>query len=213
MAKMDWRRNDYTGRNREPAVTPPPGKKGCWSHIKREPVRYYTAAEIEAWTPAPLKARIMVPAPTPAEDVSKFRDGITDLVAKAGPACAITLGFHRATTPADAILKTRRLHAMLERAALGTAWLKRVDERSSYIAVLEHVDTNLHVHLALTCGAKHLACIETAIGAAWKKLVPSGTVTLKPVFDAAGWGSYMAKEITLDTADHLFISEGTSRPT
>ena len=213
MANMDWRRNNHMGRTREPAVTPPPGKKGCWSHTKREPVRHYTAAEIGAWTPAPLKARITVPAPAPAEDVLKFRDGITDLVAKAGPAYAITLGFHRDTTPADAIQKTRRLHAMLERAALGTAWLKRVDERSSYIAVLEHVDTNLHVHLALTCGAKHLACIETAVGGAWKKLVPSGTIKLKPVFDAAGWGSYMAKEITLDTADHLFISAGTSRPT
>lgn len=213
MAKMDWQRNKHLGREREPAVPPPPGKKGCWSHKKREPVRYYSAAEIEAWTPAPLKTRTTVVASPPADDVLKFREGITDLVAQAGPAYAITLGFHRDTTPADAILKTRRLHAMLERAALGTAWLKRVDERSSYIAVLEHVDTNLHVHLALTCGDKHLACIETVVKTAWKRLVPSGTVKLKPVFDAAGWGSYMAKEITLDTADHLFISEGTSRPT
>lgn len=49
MAKMDWRRNKHTGRDREPAVTPPPGKKGGWSHIKREPVRTFSAAEIADW--------------------------------------------------------------------------------------------------------------------------------------------------------------------
>lgn len=212
MAKIDWQRSKHLGRAREPAVPPPPAKKGCGSHIKREPVRVYTAAEIAAWTPTQLKTRTNVKA-SPTDEVLKLRAGITDLVAKACPTFAITLAFHRDTTPADAIRKTRLLHAMLERAALGTAWLKRVDERSSYIAVIEHVDTNLHVHLALTSGDKHRACIETAIKIAWKKLVCSGTVKLKPVFDAAGWGSYMAKEITPDTADHLFISEGTSRPT
>ena len=53
MAKMDWRRNKHAGRDREPAVTPPPGKKGCWSHIKREPVRTFTVAEIAAWESRP----------------------------------------------------------------------------------------------------------------------------------------------------------------
>lgn len=49
MAKIDWRRNRHRGRDQEPAVTPPLRKKGCWSHIKREPVRTYTMAEITAW--------------------------------------------------------------------------------------------------------------------------------------------------------------------
>ncbi len=49
MAKMDWQRNKHAGRAREAAFAPPPAKKGCWSHIKREPVRNYTPAEIAAW--------------------------------------------------------------------------------------------------------------------------------------------------------------------
>jgi hypothetical protein len=49
MAKMDWRRNKHSGRAREAAFAPPPAKKGCWSHIKREPVRTFTAAEIADW--------------------------------------------------------------------------------------------------------------------------------------------------------------------
>jgi hypothetical protein len=49
MANLNWQRNKHLGRGREPAFAPPPAKKGCWSHIKREPVLTYTAAEIAAW--------------------------------------------------------------------------------------------------------------------------------------------------------------------
>lgn len=52
MAKMDWQRNKHAGRAREAAFAPPPAKQGCWSHIKREPVRTFTAAEIAAWDSA-----------------------------------------------------------------------------------------------------------------------------------------------------------------
>lgn len=49
MAKMDWQRNKHVGRAREAAFAPPPANKGCWSHIPREPVRTFTAAEIAVW--------------------------------------------------------------------------------------------------------------------------------------------------------------------
>lgn len=52
MAKMDWQRNKHTGRAREAAFQPPPAKKGCWSHIKREEVKTFTAAEVAAWESA-----------------------------------------------------------------------------------------------------------------------------------------------------------------
>lgn len=49
MAKLDWQRNKHAGPAQEPAFAPPPARPGCWSHIKREPVRSYTPAEIAAW--------------------------------------------------------------------------------------------------------------------------------------------------------------------
>lgn len=52
MAKMDWQRNKHAGRAREAASKPLPAKKGGWSHIKREPVRTFTVAEIAAWDSA-----------------------------------------------------------------------------------------------------------------------------------------------------------------
>lgn len=52
MAKMNWQRNKHAARAREAVFTPPPAKKGCWSHIKREDVKIFTSAEIAAWTSA-----------------------------------------------------------------------------------------------------------------------------------------------------------------
>lgn len=52
MAKMDWQRNKHAGRAREAAFAPPPAKKGCWSHIKREDVKTFTSTEIAAWISA-----------------------------------------------------------------------------------------------------------------------------------------------------------------
>jgi len=49
MANLNWQRNKHLGRGREPAAATPPGKKGGWTHIKREPVRTFTPAEIAAW--------------------------------------------------------------------------------------------------------------------------------------------------------------------
>lgn len=213
MARMDWRRTSRVGRLTEAANPAPPPKTGCWSHVKREPVRKLTPAEIAAWTPTPPKAGRANFATPVADKVREYRAGIMDLVADTAPNYAITLAFNRDTTPADAIRRTRLLHAMLDRAALGRNWRERVSERSSYIAVMEHVEKNLHVHLALVCSDKHRGCIEAAAKAAWQKLVPDGSVVLKPTTDAAGWGSYMAKEITPETSDHLFASERASRPT
>ena len=52
MAKMDWQRHKHMGRPREAAFAPPPAKKGSWSHIKREEVKTFTAAEVAAWESA-----------------------------------------------------------------------------------------------------------------------------------------------------------------
>ncbi|MGV9008067.1 hypothetical protein [Brevundimonas sp.] len=158
----------------------------------------------------PERRRAMIP---PSVKTIAYRASIIELVDQLNPALAITLAFNRDTSPADAIRKTRLFHAMLDRAALGTFWLKRADERSSYIAVIEHAEKNLHVHLALTCGDKHLACVEAAATAAWRKLVPGGSVDIQPAYDVSGWGRYLSKEITPQTSDHLFLSETASRPT
>ena len=149
----------------------------------------------------------------PAVKTLNYRASMIELIDRLKPALAITLAFHRKTSPADAVRITRLFHAMLDHAALGRNWLNRTDERSSYIAVIEHLDTNLHVHLAMTCGDKHLACVHEAATAVWRKLVPGGTIDIQPAYDVPGWGRYLSKEITPWTSDNMFLSEAASRQT
>ena len=85
-------------------------------------------------------------------------------------------------------------------------WAKRVDDRSIYVAVIEHADSNLHIHLALSCAPEHVDQIASAVGGIWKKMVPTGSVKVEDAYDAPGWGQYIAKAITPQTCDLLLTS-------
>ncbi|MBO9500974.1 hypothetical protein [Brevundimonas sp. A19_0] len=142
----------------------------------------------------------------PAVTTVAYRASITDLVAQLKPALAITLAFNRDTTPAGAAQDLKHLHARLDRLVLGRLWAKRVDDRSIYLAVIEHVDTNLHIHLALSCAPEFVDQIAAAVGGIWKSMVPTGSVKVRDAYDAAGWGRYISKAITPGTCDLLLTS-------
>lgn len=142
----------------------------------------------------------------PAVRTVEYRASIVDLVERLNPALAITLAFNRDTTAAGAAEDLKHLHARLDRMVLGRAWAKRACDRSTYVAVVEHADSNLHIHLALSCAAEHVDQIAAAVGGIWKEMIPSGSVKVRDAYDAAGWGRYISKAITPGTCDLLLTS-------
>lgn len=142
----------------------------------------------------------------PAVRTIKFRASIIDLVQQLKPTLAITLAFNRDTTPAGAAEDLKHLHARLDRLVLGRLWAKRVDDRSIYVAVIEHVDTNLHIHLALSCAPEFVEQIAAAVEGIWKEMIPTGSVKVRDAYDAPGWGRYISKAITPGTSDLLLTS-------
>ena len=68
------------------------------------------------------------------------------------------------------------------------------------------VDTNLPIHLALSCAPEHVDQIASAVAGIWKEMVPTGSVVLKDASDIPGWGRYIAKAITPQTCDLLLMS-------
>jgi len=144
----------------------------------------------------------------PAVRTIKYRASIIDLVEQLNPALAITLAFNRNTTPAGAAADLKHLHARLDRMILGPGWAKRADERTTSVAVIEHVDTNLHIHLALSCAPEHVDQIAAAVEGIWKEMIPTGSVVVKDASDIPGWGNYIAKAITPQTCDLLLLSLG-----
>lgn len=142
----------------------------------------------------------------PAVKTIAYRAAIIDLVEQLNPALAITLAFNRDTTSAGAGEDLKHLHARLDRMVLGRRWAKRVDDRSTYVAVIEHVDTNLHIHLALSCAPEHVDQIAAAVESIWKEMIPTGSVKVRDAYDAPGWGRYISKAITPWTCDLLLTS-------
>ena len=143
----------------------------------------------------------------PAVKTIAYRASIIDLVGQLNPALAITLAFNRDTTPAGAARDLKHLHARLDRMILGPRWAKRTEDRSMYVAVIEHADTNLHIHLALSCAPEHVERIAAAVPVIWKEMVPAGSVVVKDATDIPGWGNYIAKAITPQTCDLLLLSK------
>lgn len=142
----------------------------------------------------------------PAVKTIRFRASIIDLVEQLNPALAITLAFNRDTSLDCAAVDLKHLHARLDRMILGRSWAKRADDRSIYVAVIEHADSNLHIHLALSCRPEHVDQIASAVAGIWKEIIPSGSVKVKDVYDAPGWGRYISKAITLGTSELLLMS-------
>lgn len=142
----------------------------------------------------------------PSVKTVAYRASITDHVERLNPALAITLAFNRDTTLDGAARELRHLHARLDRMVLGRSWAKRRDDRSTYVAVVEHVDTNLHIHLALSCAPEFVERIAAAVEGIWKEMIPSGSVKVEDTYDATGWGRYISKAITPQTCDLLLVS-------
>jgi hypothetical protein len=142
----------------------------------------------------------------PAVRTIKYRASIIDLVEHLNPALAITLAFNRDTTPAGAAEDLKHLHARLDRLVLGRLWAKRVDDRSTYVAVIEHADSNLHIHLALSCAPEHVEQIASAVAGIWKEIIPTGSVKVRDAYDVPGWGRYISKAITPGTSELLLLS-------
>ena len=114
----------------------------------------------------------------PAVKTIRYRASIIELVDQLNPALAITLAFNRDTTPAGAARDLKHLHARLDRMILGPGWAKRAAERTTSVAVIEHVDTNLHIHLALSCAPEFVERIAAAVAGIWKEMVPAGSVVV-----------------------------------
>ncbi|MFT4954587.1 MAG: hypothetical protein ACI8U3_000958 [Brevundimonas sp.] len=142
----------------------------------------------------------------PAVKTVSYRASITHLVEQLNPALAVTLAFNRDTTPAGAARDLRHLHARVDRKILGPGWAKRTVDRTAYVAVIEHVDSNLHIHLALSCAPQFVEQARVILADIWREMVPTGSVLVKDAFDIPGWGRYIAKAITPSTSDLLLLS-------
>ena len=103
-------------------------------------------------------------------------------------------------------------HARLDRKLLGPDWGKELKKelRTQFIAFVEHPDSNIHWHLILKLNSPKANMFLEEADAIWEKLVPSGTIDIKPIrtakdnLDFSGYCSKASR--SYDPANHIVFS-------
>ena len=151
----------------------------------------------------------------PAHVISQrklFRPAYIKLISAHGADYAVGLAFNREVTIRGARERFGALLAHIDSFYLGRKWAKfPSDERTLAFAVMEHVESNLHLHAVMNLPRdrpnRSVTNAETLIPAEWKKLVPAGSCDIKPITDLRGAASYMTKELNNPRNwDHFIIS-------
>jgi hypothetical protein len=137
--------------------------------------------------------------------VDSYRQGIQALIMQARPTLFVTLAFNRQTSLDAAQAKLEKFKERMDHAVAGRNWTKQPDRWTSYVAVAEHVETNLHIHAAFVVPLEKVGKFNAAAVVQWPKLVESGSIVVELVNNPSGLGRYMAKEITPATGDRLLL--------
>jgi hypothetical protein len=140
--------------------------------------------------------------------VQAYRDGIQKIIANFAPHLFITLALNRQTTVSAVEAQLRKFHARLDDACLGGQWKQLPERRSTYVGIVEHEHSNIHVHLAVRIDPD-VVLRPDEIARQWSLVEPGGTIDIQPATYAEGLGRYMAKDITAETSHRIMVSENT----
>ena len=112
-----------------------------------------------------------------------------------------TLATNKSVAPAIMRDRLREWDGRMNRKIVGREWSERIEDRMFSFYFLEKPVTNSHWHgLVRFFGddglrAKQQLIFDDQIEKLWRKLVPTGTVEVRQVYDQAGANEYVAKEL------------------
>jgi hypothetical protein len=148
----------------------------------------------------------VAPRTAPVVDLAGCRRAVRDWAKALECRLFVTLAFNRATTMKGALQALRDFHGHVDRRLLGHDWSKRAVRRTRYAAVLENVETNLHVHMLVAPADGEWWRFCKAAVRAWSRIAPAGDVHITPVSDPVAAAGYMLKKVGLDTFDRVRFS-------
>lgn len=136
----------------------------------------------------------------------EFRDGATRAavvrwIVDSGCDHAVTLATNARMPLKRALSRVREWLYRMEKATRGCRPERLpMEARLFAFIVPEHIDTNVHFHLAIRLvdgrdvTVDALDAVYELAEREWAMVLPSGDIKIKPVTDAAGWGRYMTKD-------------------
>ena len=131
----------------------------------------------------------------------------------------ITANFNRDTNYTAARKAIKGWHARIDKKLLGGRWSKKPNnERTQFVAFVEHEDSNLHLHLMVRLGdGTRPWKFQLMASECWRKLIGSGTMDVRKInspTDRERIANYITKELPQNRAiEHFILSnEFTTKP-
>lgn len=147
--------------------------------------------------------------PTPSD--LAYRAAWEKFIADFPATHAVTLAFNRDTELDAAKHELRGFQAFVDRALFRREWAQAPD-RTRIVAVAENMQTNLHWHAVVTVAPYKAEKFAAACDKAWRKLIPGGSVKVEAIYDAAGWASYICKQIRDGESHRTWFSDNVAQP-
>lgn len=135
-----------------------------------------------------------------------YRNECIKLMTGLQPNLFVTLAFNRRISMNEAQIVLEKFHAFMDRKIVGRAFLRRPEKRSTYIAMIEKPDANIHIHALFKMTPMQRLRFCLTADAVWKKLFPGGNVDLLHVYCAQGAADYITKELQPQTSDRLLLA-------
>ncbi len=111
----------------------------------------------------------------------RIRKAMNEMVRDMDAEYFVTLNFNRDTNYEAARNALKAWHARVDKALLGGSWRRKArNERTFFIACVEHLDSNIHWHVMLRLGeSADTQRFEAVAEQCWEKLVKSGSLKLR----------------------------------
>lgn len=126
----------------------------------------------------------------------RLRQSYKDFCIQFEPTEMVSLAINQSASLCRAKKLLERFSGRMDSWGIGTTWSQtHFTQRANGIFFVEHVRSNIHLHGLVRfpygnrCGRAWTAQVL------WERLCPSGTIAVKPAYDALGAADYMTKEM------------------
>ena len=137
----------------------------------------------------------------------RIRKAMNEMVRDMDADYFVTLNFNRDTNYEAARKALKAWHARVDKALLGGSWSRKVrNERTFFIACVEHLESNIHWHVMLRLGeGADTQRFEAVAEQRWEKLVKSGSLKMWHLVTDLDEARYTVKDLWRQKAIELFV--------
>lgn len=139
--------------------------------------------------------------------------GVVELLRNFDADYFVTLNANGAKTYEGMRTALKGWHARVDKRLLGHSWSRKAaEQRTQFIACVEHMNSNIHWHVLLKLGAGADATrFEAVAEGCWRQLIDSGSACVQQLTTAADverTARYVTKELWQQKAYEGFVLSG-----